>query len=422
MFPIFPGGSVSSVSGNIRGGGPAVTIEGVQSPGDLDLKSVDGTVVIVGDDAADDIDFSVPNVPTTGEKAALAGTFGAPGAANKYLTETDTAVALADKSRPSPWVAAADLAGRSIADLGTKDHDLLTGLADDDHTQYTLASGARNFTGPQGFVAGTRVAPGVGIVGDPNTGLFGHAADQLGLAAGAAALVIANAPITLVSDGPGDGADIFGKVEDGKDSTGAGAGGAGADWVEDAGDGGAGATQSINANNPGTNGGLGGLIRRRAGNGGLGGTAEGTATGGDGGNGQNAEYVAGDGGDGGNAAGAGTNGDGGNGGDVVLTPGLKGVKGTGGSGGADGADGKVLFASNMSMNGDFDIAPTTTGEGELGTDALKWKRIRAVDIVADDIHLKGRGQDYTLFEGENGLLLKNNKTQKTYRMIMEEVA
>ncbi len=36
-----------------------------------------------------------------------------------------------------------DLAGASIADLGTKDHDLLDGLLDDDHTQYELAAATR---------------------------------------------------------------------------------------------------------------------------------------------------------------------------------------------------------------------------------------------------------------------------------------
>jgi len=36
---------------------------------------------------------SLANLPTDGEKAALAGTTGAPGAANKYVTETDPALA-----------------------------------------------------------------------------------------------------------------------------------------------------------------------------------------------------------------------------------------------------------------------------------------------------------------------------------------
>jgi hypothetical protein len=49
--------------------------------------------------------------------------------------------ALADKTRPSPWVAAANLTARSLADLGTRDHHLTTGLSDDDHAQYALLLG-----------------------------------------------------------------------------------------------------------------------------------------------------------------------------------------------------------------------------------------------------------------------------------------
>ena len=45
-------------------------------------------------------------------------------------------------SRANIW-----LATKSIADLGTKDHDLLDGLLDDDHTQYILADGTRILTG-----------------------------------------------------------------------------------------------------------------------------------------------------------------------------------------------------------------------------------------------------------------------------------
>lgn len=59
--------------------------------------------------------------------------------------------ALADKSRPSPWVAAADLAARSIADLGTKDHGLLDGLDADGHSIYALLSGR---SGGQSLIGG----------------------------------------------------------------------------------------------------------------------------------------------------------------------------------------------------------------------------------------------------------------------------
>ena len=67
------------------------------------------------------------------------------------LDDDHAQYALADKSRPSPWVAAADLSPRSLADLGTRAHDLLTGLLDDDHSIYALLSGR---SGGQTFKGG----------------------------------------------------------------------------------------------------------------------------------------------------------------------------------------------------------------------------------------------------------------------------
>jgi hypothetical protein len=52
-----------------------------------------------------------------------------------------TQYALADKTRPNPWVAASDLASSSLADLGTRAHSLLTGLTADDHSNYALLAG-----------------------------------------------------------------------------------------------------------------------------------------------------------------------------------------------------------------------------------------------------------------------------------------
>lgn len=40
---------------------------------------------------------------------------------------------------------------RSLSELGIKDHDLLDGLLDDDHTQYILHDGTRAFTGDVDF-------------------------------------------------------------------------------------------------------------------------------------------------------------------------------------------------------------------------------------------------------------------------------
>lgn len=47
----------------------------------------------------------------------------------------------------NPIVPPFDTVVESLADLTTKDHDLLSGLSDDDHTQYLLANGTRAMTG-----------------------------------------------------------------------------------------------------------------------------------------------------------------------------------------------------------------------------------------------------------------------------------
>jgi len=48
---------------------------------------------------------------------------------------------------PAQAFRSTDLSGASIADLGTRDHDLLTGLTDDDHTQYFHTDGTDPMTG-----------------------------------------------------------------------------------------------------------------------------------------------------------------------------------------------------------------------------------------------------------------------------------
>lgn len=71
-----------------------------------------------------------------------------------------TIYALADRSRPSPWVSAADLSGLSLADLGTRAHSALTGLtAGDDHAQYLFnapAGADRNVIAPTGDFSAVR--------------------------------------------------------------------------------------------------------------------------------------------------------------------------------------------------------------------------------------------------------------------------
>ena len=65
----------------------------------------------------------------------------------------------------------------SVGGGQTSDHGLLAGLADDDHTQYVLADGTRNFTGEQAFDAAIVVAGGAS--GD-HAALLGTTTDLIG--------------------------------------------------------------------------------------------------------------------------------------------------------------------------------------------------------------------------------------------------
>ncbi len=75
------------------------------------------------------------------------------------------------------------LGTRSIADLGAKAHDLLTGLGDDDHTLYARANGARTYTGTHTFTGiitgptvraatGSTSAPGLSFASFTNYGFY----------------------------------------------------------------------------------------------------------------------------------------------------------------------------------------------------------------------------------------------------------
>ena len=52
----------------------------------------------------------------------------------------------------------------------------------------------------------------------------------------------------------------------------------------------------------------------------------------------------------------------------------------------------------------------------LGSAALRW-----ANVYAGDLHLKNDRGDWTILEEENYLCVVNNKTQKRYKMVLEEV-
>lgn len=79
-------------------------------------------------------------------------------------------------------------------------------------------------------------------------------------------------------------------------------------------------------------------------------------------------------------------------------------------------DGTVDFGANMTMSGDFDFTPTTDANGELGTDALRWKRIRGQQVVSGDhdFLVEERNAHITVTEEPEGLFAYNWKNDQVY--------
>jgi hypothetical protein len=50
----------------------------------------------------------------------------------------------------------------------------------------------------------------------------------------------------------------------------------------------------------------------------------------------------------------------------------------------------------------------------LGTDDLRW-----ANIYTGDLHLKNERGDWTIVEEEDMLIVRNNKTGKRYKMMLE---
>lgn len=93
---------------------------------------------------------------------------------------------------------------------------------------------------------------------------------------------------------------------------------------------------------------------------------------------------------------------------------------------AHGTKGYVVLASgsDMQMAGDDYFVPGTTNEGEIGTDALKFKRIRATTIVSGDHEFinEAKGAHWTFTEEPDMMLAINRITGETFRLSMERVA
>jgi len=62
------------------------------------------------------------------------------------------------------------------------------------------------------------------------------------------------------------------------------------------------------------------------------------------------------------------------------------------------------------------LLPTADATQDLGSSAKRWN-----NIYTTDLHLANDRGNWTVIEEENYLTLRNNKTDKVYKLVMEEI-
>ena len=85
----------------------------------------------------------------------------------------------------------------------------------------------------------------------------------------------------------------------------------------------------------------------------------------------------------------------------------------------DRAGGAVLTTADSgyslaAVNGD--IIPSSDATQDLGSATKRWD-----NIFTTDLHLANDRGNWTVIEEENYLTLRNNKTDKVYKLVMEEI-
>ena len=76
--------------------------------------------------------------------------------------------------------------------------------------------------------------------------------------------------------------------------------------------------------------------------------------------------------------------------------------------------GAVALSSTLTTTGS--ILPSADDAVDLGSATKQWR-----NIYTGDLHLKNERGSWTVIEEENYLTLRNNKTDKVYKLVMEEI-
>jgi hypothetical protein len=81
--------------------------------------------------------------------------------------------------------------------------------------------------------------------------------------------------------------------------------------------------------------------------------------------------------------------------------------------------------STIDLNGavtlSCDMMPKASNAQSIGSTAKRLRALYATDIYTGDLHLKNEKGDWTMIEDEDYLTIRNNKTGKTFKLLMEEV-
>ncbi len=73
-------------------------------------------------------------------------------------------------------------------------------------------------------------------------------------------------------------------------------------------------------------------------------------------------------------------------------------------------------AERMRITSTGTVQPGANGTQDLGTSSLRW-----ATVFTSDLSLSNGIGDYTIVEGEHDLFLYNNKNNKVYKFLVEEV-
>ena len=64
----------------------------------------------------------------------------------------------------------------------------------------------------------------------------------------------------------------------------------------------------------------------------------------------------------------------------------------------------------------FNLIPTTDNGADLGSSSKHW-----ANVYVGDLHFKNDRGSYTIVEEEEYLSIRNNKTGKLYKFVLEEI-